>query len=169
MTITTDTRTAIADVHAAKWAAALTESIDAALALYADEFVFDDTADDDHVTDTAITKDELRPKLAPFSNKDRANGSGIHRFEIREAFDLTGDDGLPAAAILWTWTGKDLETYHGLPVGGRTLSTIGLTWQQLDADGRITRESTYWVDTPLLGELGVPVQTVHYWKEGFGA
>ena len=167
MTMTNDVATATADQHARTWAKTLTEDIDAALALYADEFAYDDGADHDHVSDTAITKDELRPKLAAFSNKNRDNGSGIHRFEIREAFDLAGDNGLPAVVILWTWTGEALETYHGLPVGDRTLSTIGITWQQLDADGRITRESTYWNDTPLLAELGVPVQTPHYWEEGF--
>jgi steroid delta-isomerase-like uncharacterized protein len=167
MTVTRDTRTRIASSHAATWASALTESVDAALGLYADEFAVDLGADDDHVTDTSITKDELRPRLAPFSNKDKANGSGIHRFTIREAFDITGDNGLPAVVILWTWSGESLETYHGLPVAGRTLSTIGITWQQLDADGHVTRESTYWNDTPLLAALGVPVQTVHYWVEGF--
>lgn len=158
-----------ASTHAAKWAHDLTESIDTALALFADEFTYDSGTDIDHVDDTPITKDELRPVLAPYSNKSKENGSGIHSFEIREAFDLTGDNGQPAVVILWSWTGESLESYHGLPVGDRPLSAIGITWHQLDADGRITRETTYWNDPPLLAELGVPVQTPHYWEEGFGA
>ncbi|ALJ21701.1 ketosteroid isomerase-related protein [Microbacterium sp. No. 7] len=164
---TTTVGAKLADAHAAKWTQGLTESLDAALDLYADEFVYDDGNDLDHVIDTPITKDELRPVLAPYSNKSRDNGSGVHRFEVREAFDLAGDNGLPAVVILWTWTGEALETYHGLPVGGRTLSALGITWQQLDANGKITRETTYWNDTPLLAELGVPVQTPHYWEAGF--
>lgn len=167
MTITTTIGAKVADAHAAKWASALTESIDAALDLFADEFSYDLGSDNDLMTDTAITKDELRPRLAPFSNKSRENGSGIHRFEVREAFDVAGDNGLPAVVTLWTWTGEALETYHGLPVGDRTLSTIGITFQQLDADGKITRETTYWNDTPLLQELGVPAVTLHYWEKDF--
>jgi len=157
------------DDHARRWTAGLTTDVDTALGLYADEFSFDDRADADHVPDTAITKDELRPRLAPYSNRDADNGLGIHSFEVREAFPLAGDNGDPAVVTLWTWTGRNLATYHGLKAAGKTLSTIGITWHQLDGDGRITREQTYWNDTPIFAELGVPVQTPHYWEEGFGA
>ena len=62
---------------------------------------------------------------------------------------------------------RDLETYRGVPVGGRTLTTTGLTWHQLDDDGRIVRETTYWNDTPVLQELGIPLVTPRYWEAGF--
>ncbi|CAN5351815.1 nuclear transport factor 2 family protein [soil metagenome] len=167
MTITQEAGAITAAAHAQNWATTLTADVDSALALYADAFSFDDRADVDHVIDTAITKAELRPRLAPYANKDRANGSGVHRFEVREVFDVTGDNGRPAVVILWTWTGENLESYSGLPVNGATLTTLGITWHQLDDAGKITRETTYWNDTPLLAELGVPVQTPHYWEADF--
>ncbi|MBJ7337567.1 ketosteroid isomerase-related protein [Mycolicibacterium sp.] len=153
--------------HARTWASALTTDTAAAIALYADDLVYDDHADSDHVFDTAITKDELAPWLAPYANKDAANGAGLHTFTATEAFDLAGVNGNPAVVILWDWTGEGLDTYRGVPTGGRTLSTRGITWHQLDADGRIARETTYWNDTPVLQELGLPIVTPEYWVEGF--
>jgi len=155
--------------HAQRWTKALTADLATALSLYAEEFVYDDRADGDHMIDTAITKDELRPRLTPYANKDAGNGVGVHSFEVREAFPVTGQLGTSAVVILWTWTGVGLETYHGLPVNGKTLSTIGITWHQLDSAGKIVREQTYWNDVPVFSELGIPVQTPHYWELGFGA
>jgi steroid delta-isomerase-like uncharacterized protein len=153
--------------HAQAWADALSTDTAAAVDLYADDLVYDDHADSDHVSDTAITKDELEPRLAPYANKDAANGAGIHTFTATEAFDLAGVNGNPAVVILWDWTGEGLQTYRGVPTGGRTLTTRGITWHQLDADGRIARETTYWNDTPVLQELGLPIVTPEYWLEGF--
>jgi steroid delta-isomerase-like uncharacterized protein len=153
--------------HAQAWADALSTDTAAAVDLYADDLVYDDHADSDHVTDTAITKDELEPRLAPYANKDGANGAGIHTFTATEAFELAGVNGNPAVVILWDWTGEGLLTYRGVPTGGRTLATRGITWHQLDADGRIARETTYWNDTPVLQELGLPIVTPEYWVEGF--
>lgn len=156
-----------AAAHSARWANALTESVDAAVDLYADAFTFDDHADADHVYDTPITKDELRPFLAPYSNKDAENGTGVHSFEVRESFELTATDGSKAVITLWTWTGTNLESYLGLPAEGKTLSALGQTWHVLDSDGKIVRESTFWNDPPALAELGVPVSTPHYWEKDF--
>lgn len=153
--------------HAQRWAAALTSDTDAALALYAEDLVYDDHADSDHVTDTALSKADLQPRLAPFANTDRANGLGLHTFTATEAFPLAGVNGNPAVVILWDWTGEGLDTYRGVPAEGRTLSTRGITWHALDADGRIARETTYWNDTPVLQELGLPIITPEYWVEGF--
>ena len=157
----------LATEHAARWVTALTSDTSAALDLYADDLCYDDHADSDHVTDTALTKDELAPRLAPFANKDRSNGLGIHTFTATEAFELAGINGNPAVVILWDWTGEDLDTYRAVPAGGRTLSTRGITWQALDRHGKITRETTYWNDTPVLQELGLPIITPEYWVEGF--
>lgn len=156
-----------ANQHAQTWVRALTSDTAAAVSLYADDLVFDDHADSDHVTDTAITKAELEPRLAPYANKDASNGVGLHTFTATEAFELAGDNGNPAVVILWYWTGKELATYRGVPAQGKTLSTRGITWHQLGADGRILRETTYWNDTPVLQELGLPIITPEYWVEGF--
>ncbi|MCV7054309.1 ketosteroid isomerase-related protein [Mycolicibacterium gilvum] len=159
--------TTLAAQHAARWANALTTDTDAAVDLYADDMVYDDHADSDHVIDTAITKDELRPRLAPFANTDPGNGVGVHTFTANEAFQLAGIDGDPAVVILWGWTGAGLDTFRGVPTGGKTLSTRGITWHQLDSNGKIARETTYWNDTSVLQELGLPIITPEYWVEGF--
>jgi steroid delta-isomerase-like uncharacterized protein len=153
--------------HARRWTEALTTDTAAAVGLYADELAYDDHADRDHVLSTAITKAELAPRLAPFANTDKDNGAGIHRFEVFECFPLAGAGGHPAVVIRWRWTGEGLDTYRGVPTGGRTLTTQGITWHQLDADGKIARETTYWNDTPVLQELGLPIITPEYWVEGF--
>ena len=76
-------------------------------------------------------------------------------------------DGQPAVVILWDWTGEGLSTFRGVPTEGKNLSTRGITWHQLDAQGKIARETTYWNDTPVLQELGLPIVTPEYWVEGF--
>ncbi|WP_370500410.1 ketosteroid isomerase-related protein [Mycolicibacterium sp. jd] len=159
--------TTMAAQHAARWADALGNDTDAAVALYADDLVYDDHMDSDHVIDTAITKDELQPRLAPFANKNPDNGVGVHTFTANEAFQLAGVNGNPAVVILWDWTGEGLATFRGVPTDGKTLTTRGITWHQLDADGKIARETTYWNDTPVLQELGLPIITPEYWVEGF--
>lgn len=153
--------------HARRWITAMTTDTAAAVALYADDLVYDDHADSDHVTDTAITKDELAPKLAPYANTDTSNGVGLHSFEITDSFPVAGVAGNPAVVILWNWTGTGLATYRGVPTEGKTLSTRGITWHQLDSDAQIVRETTYWNDTPVLQELGIPIVTPEYWVEGF--
>lgn len=159
--------TEFAAAHARTWTTALSSDTTAAVALYAEDLVYDDHADSDHVIDTAITKQELSPRLAPFANQDAANGVGLHSFTATEAFQLAGVGGNPAVVILWDWTGQALDTYRGVPTNGKTLSTRGITWHQFDADGKIERETTYWNDTPVLQELGLPIVTPEYWAEGF--
>lgn len=153
--------------HAQRWVDALTSNTTSAVALYADDLVYDDHGDSDHMIDTAITKAELEPRLAPFANKDLDNGIGVHAFTVTEAFQLAGVDGQPAVVILWDWTGEGLSTFRGVPTEGKNLSTRGITWHQLDAQGKIARETTYWNDTPVLQELGLPIVTPEYWVEGF--
>lgn len=153
--------------HARRWSTALTSDTAATFDLYADDLVYDDHNDTDHVHDTAITKGELAPMIAAYANTDAGNGVGLHTFEVTESFPLAGTAGNPAVVILWNWTGRGLDTYRGVPTEGKTLSTRGITWHQLDSDGKIARETTYWNDTPVLQELGVPIITPEYWVEGF--
>lgn len=153
--------------HARRWLAALTSDPDAVVDMYADDLVYDDHKDSDHVVDTAITKTDLKPRLEPFANKEAENGIGIHGFVVTEAYQLTGVNGNPAVVILWDWTGENLASYRGVPTDGKRLSTRGITWHQLDANGRIERENTYWNDTPVLQELGIPILTPEYWAADF--
>ncbi|AMU69543.1 nuclear transport factor 2 family protein [Mycobacteroides abscessus] len=158
---------ALATEHAKRWVEALTSDTAAAVALYADDLVYDDHGDSDHMIDTAITRDELAPRLAPFANKDRGNGLGIHTIVATEAFQLAGVGGQPAVLILWDWVGEDLSTFRGVATEGKKLNTRVITWHQLDGRGKIARETTYWNDTPVLQELGLPIITPEYWVEGF--
>lgn len=87
--------TEFAAAHARTWTTALSSDTTAAVALYAEDLVYDDHADSDHVIDTAITKQELSPRLAPFANQDAANGVGLHSFTATEAFQLAGVGGNP--------------------------------------------------------------------------
>ena len=146
--------------HAKRWTTAIVSDTDAVLDLYADELQYDDRRDFDHVVDSPTSKVELRERLVPFAG-------GNHAFEVLEVLESLGDQGSRAVTFLWKWTGENLDSYRGVPTGGRTLSTRGQTWHQLDADGRIVRESTFWNDTPVLQELGLPVATVHYWDADF--
>lgn len=153
--------------HAQAWAAAITNNTDAVLALFADALVYDDKRNNDHVTDTAITKEELRPKLAPFANADKDNGLGIHHFEVLDTIDSRGHNGARAVAILWQWTAENLQNYRGIPTQGKSLSTRGQTWHQFDSDGLVDRESTFWNDVPVFQELGIPAITPRYWDADF--
>lgn len=155
------------EAHAQRWVSALTTDTAAAVDLYADNLVYDNHADRDHVLDTAITKEELAAQLAVYANKDSSNGAGRHTFRVDEVYPVAGVNGNPSVVILWTWTGEGLKTYRGVETGGKTLSTRGITWHQLDAAGKIARETTYWNDTPVLQELGIPILTPEYWVEGF--
>lgn len=153
--------------HARRWISALTRDTDEALELYSEELLFDDSRDEDHVFDTATDKHQLRERIAHFANENPDNGDGIHHFEILDVLSAVGDQGTEAVTILWQWTGEHLAGYRGVPAHGQTLSARGQTWHQLDAGGKIVRESTYWNDVPVYQRLGLPVLTPHYWAADF--
>jgi steroid delta-isomerase-like uncharacterized protein len=153
--------------HAKRWATLITSDTDAAVGLFADELLYDDRRDVDHVYDTATDKVQLRARIAPFANADPDNGLGIHHFEVLDVIDAVGVNGARAVAIVWQWTGEHLQNFRGVPAGGRSLSARGQTWHQFDATGKITRESTYWNDVPVYQQLGLPVLTPAYWEAGF--
>jgi steroid delta-isomerase-like uncharacterized protein len=153
--------------HAQQWASSITVDTQAVVDLFADDLVYDDRRDIDHVVDTATTKDQLRGRIAAFANRDAANGLGIHHFEVLDVIDTVGVDGRQAVAILWQWTGEHLENFRGVPTEGKILSTRGQTWHQFDADGKVDHESTFWNDVPVFQELGLPIFTPPYWEADF--
>jgi steroid delta-isomerase-like uncharacterized protein len=135
---------------ATSWANALSTDVDELVSLYADELVIDIGTYADSVGEAIITQDDLRRKLAPFSNTDPGNGQGIHVFEA------TNYEGHERHGIIqWTWSAESLATFRGIPAGGRRLTTVGQTFQQYDEDGKIVRETTYWADLHPLKTLGV--------------
>jgi steroid delta-isomerase-like uncharacterized protein len=153
--------------HGRRWASLITSDTDAAVDLFADELVYDDRRDVDHVFDTATDKTQLRERIAPFANADAGNGLGIHRFEVLDVIDAAGTNGARGVAILWQWTGEHLENFRGVPTGGQALSARGQTWHQFNAAGKVNRESTYWNDVPVYQQLGLPVLTPAYWEADF--
>jgi len=155
------------DSHAQRWATLITTDTDAAVELFADELLYDDRRDVDHVFDTATDKTQLRERIAPFANTDVDNGLGIHHFEVLDVIDAVGVNGARAVAIVWTWMGEHLENFRGVPTGGQTLTARGQTWHQFDASGKVDRESTFWNDVPVFQQLGLPVLTPAYWEADF--
>ena len=103
--------------HATRWATLITSDTDAAVGLFADELLYDDRRDVDHVYDTATDKAQLRARIAPFANADPDNGLGIHHFEVLDVIDAAGVNGTRAVAIVWQWTGEHLENFRGAAGG----------------------------------------------------
>jgi steroid delta-isomerase-like uncharacterized protein len=153
--------------HAARWADLITSDTNAAVGLFADELVYDDRRDVDHVFDTATDKEQVRERIKSFANSEPGNGLGVHRFEVLDVIDAAGTNGARAVAILWKWTGEHLENFRGVPVDGKALSARGQTWHEFDAAGKIVRESTFWNDVPVFQQLGLPVATPAYWEADF--
>lgn len=144
---------------AVKWTKALSENVDDLSSMYADECIVEIGTYADAVGEAITNRASLRRELAQFSNRDSANGMGIHTFSAKkyEGHERHG-------IIQWDWTAEHLDAYRGMPVDGRTLSSVGQTFQQYDSDGKIVRESTYWNDVKVLKELGVPMEAAHYWE-----
>src|SRR3984957_13769106 len=115
---------------ASRWATLITSDPDAAVGLFADELLYDDRRDIDHVYDTATDKAQLRARIAPFANADPDNGLGIHNFEVLDVIDAAGVNGTRAVATVWQWAGEQLEICRGVPAGGQSLSARGQTWHQ---------------------------------------
>lgn len=133
---------------AVKWLKAFRESAEAVVALYADDFLFEDPILGQSIT----SKDELLRVFAPYANKDVENGIGINNFRIDE---VVGDD--KAAIYRWTWQAPTAAAFVGVPAGGKVPGTRGITFHIYDADGRIKREESFWDCATAVRDLGLPV------------
>jgi steroid delta-isomerase-like uncharacterized protein len=144
--------------HARRWCEALGRDTNALEALYADYFTLECTMVDDHLEDTITDREMLAEQLGGLASGE----NGTYTFAATE---WLGDD--RQGLIHWAVTIEGSTTFRGLPTGGKTLETIGSTFHQLDADGRILLESTYWEDNRVFVALGVPIVRPHYWTEDF--
>jgi len=149
---------------AQRWADTRQNDLAAHRDLYAgaEEFCIESRMVDDHLGDTISTDAEFDEGLAVHTNKDTANGLGVQTITVTEAFAGNGH-----LMIHWDWTVDGAETYRGLPVEGRTLSSKGSTFLQFDEAGKIILESTFLNENPIFQQLGLPIITPHYWEEGF--
>ncbi|WP_067656603.1 ketosteroid isomerase-related protein [Nocardia harenae] len=133
---------------AVKWLKAFRESPEAVVALYADEFLFEDPILGQRIT----SKEELLRVFAPYANKDPENGIGINNFRIDE---VIGDE--HSAVYRWTWDAPTATAFVGIPAGGKVPGSRGLTFHVYDADGRITKEASLWDVATAVAELGQPI------------
>ena len=136
---------------AVKWLKAFRESAEAVVALYADDFLFEDPILGQSIT----SKDELLRVFAPYANADTENGIGINNFRIDE---VVGDD--KAAIYRWTWRAPTAAAFVGVPTNGKIPGARGITFHIYDADGRIKREESFWDCATAVRDLGLPVDPI---------
>jgi steroid delta-isomerase-like uncharacterized protein len=120
---------------AVKWLKAFRTSSETVCALYADDFLFEDWMLDQSITD----KEDLHRVFAPYANKDRENGIGVHNFRIR---GYEGDE--KCGLIRWEWTPEDAAIFLGLDVKDKPFWTQGHTFHVYNDEGKIVRESSWW-------------------------
>lgn len=146
------------------WAETRQNDLAAHRDLYAasEDFVIETRMVDDHLGDTISTDAEFEEGLAVFTNRDAGAPQGVQTITVTEAFP-----GNRHLMIHWDWSLEGAETYRGLPVEGRTLTSKGSTFLQFDAAGKIILESTFLNENPVFQQLGLPIITPHYWEEGF--
>lgn len=133
---------------AVKWLKAFRESAEAVVALYADDFLFEDPILGQSIT----SREELLRVFAPYANKDESNGIGINNFRIDE---VVGDE--KAAIYRWTWQAPTAAAFVGVPTNGKVPGARGITFHIYDADGRIKREESFWDCATAVRDLGLPV------------
>lgn len=153
------------DIDFAKtWADTRQNDLAAHRDLYAGEedFALEQRMVDDHLGDTITTTDEFNEELAPYQNKDTANGLGVQSLTVTEAFPGNGH-----VMIHWDYAVEGAATFRGLPTEGKTLTSKGSTFLQFNDAGKIVLESTILNENPIFQQLGQPIITPHYWEEGF--
>jgi len=150
--------------YAKRWADTRTGDLTAHRELYAasEDFTIENRMVDDHLGDTISKDEEFFAGLADYANKDADNGLGVQSLTVTEAFAGNGH-----VLIHWDWEVAGADTYRGLPVEGKTLTSKGSTFLQFDDDGKIILESTFLNENPVFQQLGLPIITPHYWEEGF--
>jgi steroid delta-isomerase-like uncharacterized protein len=133
---------------AVKWLKAFRESAEAVVALYADDFLFEDPILGQSIT----SREALLRVFAPYANADTENGIGINNFRIDE---VVGDAN--AAIYRWTWQAPTAGAFVGVPTNGTVPGARGITFHIYDADGRIKREESFWDVATAVRDLGLPV------------
>lgn len=134
---------------AIKWLKAFRETPEAVVALYADDFLFEDPI----LGQTITSKAELLRVFAPYANSDTENGIGINNFRIDE---VIGDE--KSAVYRWTWKAPTAAAFIGIPTNGKVPGARGITFHVYDEDGRIKREHSFWDAATAVADLGQPVK-----------
>lgn len=140
------------------WCHALGGDTDALRLLYADRFTAEYGKVDDHLADTITDTTMLMACYGAMASGD----NGCYTFTATE---YLGDS--RHGLILWNLTIDGARTYRGIPTQGKTITTLGSTFHQYDAQGRIVLESTFFEDNRAFEQLGLPIVRPHYWKSDF--
>lgn len=132
-----------------KWLKAFRESSEAVCKLYGpgDDFVFEDEMLDQH---NVNNQPDLHRLFAPYANKDRSNGIGVHNFRIRS---YVGDQRF--GLLRWEWTPEDAAVFLGLDVKNKPFTTMGHTFHLYTKEGLIKRESSWWDSHIIVRASGV--------------
>lgn len=138
------------NIHfAAAWLRSLSTSVEDALSFYADEFDFSDAPQERFIR---RDKAALARVLGPLSNKDPANGAGIHRLD---AVEYLGDQN--SGLVLWRWNARHASVFFGLQTHGAPVETTGMSFHVYQ-NGKILREIVYSDQIHVAQQLGIPVQ-----------
>ncbi len=144
---------------AQQWATALGSDFAALAGLYsADYFIVDTHKVDDHELDTANDIASLAGEVGGLSSGE----NGTYTFAVTDVFEGNGH-----RLIHWDVTIEGAMTFRGIPTGERALTGVGSTFHELDPDGYIRLESTFWEDNRIFVQLGLPIVRPHYWKADF--
>jgi steroid delta-isomerase-like uncharacterized protein len=138
------------NIHfAAAWLRSICTSPTAALPFYADEFQFEDPPQE-----TLIRNDKaaLADCFRPLSNKDAANGLGLHKLEVT---DFIGDQN--SGLVMWKWSATHATYFFGLRTHGVAIQTTGVSFH-VYRDGKIAREIVYSDQIHVAQQLGLPVR-----------
>ncbi len=144
---------------AQQWATALGSDFSALAGLYnADWFTVDTGKIDDHELDTATDVSTLAEAVGGLSSGE----NGTYTFTVSDVFEGNGH-----RLIHWDVTIEGASSFRGIPTEGKTLTGVGATFHEFDADGRILLESTFWEDNRIFVQLGLPIIRPHYWEADF--
>lgn len=144
---------------ATSWIKSFGAGPDEAMPFYADDCHFEDVPFDQ---DLRNDPKALYRLFGPYANKDASNGVGIHHFEVD---DYIGDEN--SGFTVWRWEATDCANFFGLEIPpGQKIHTRGISGH-IFRDGKIIREWTHSDQFSLLKQLGYPIQTPHYWVEGW--
>jgi steroid delta-isomerase-like uncharacterized protein len=143
---------------AGDWCNALGGDANVLASLYAERFTAEYAKVDDHLNDTITDHEMLKQHYGGMAGAQ----NGRYTFTPTE---YLGDErwGL----ILWHLSIEGATHYRGISTAGKTVQTIGSTFHEYDANGKIRLESTFFEDNRAFASLGIPIVRPHYWKADF--
>lgn len=126
----------------------LSTSTEDALSFYAEDFDLSDVPQERFIRGDRAA---LARAFRHLSNKDAANGAGIHRLE---AVEYIGDQN--SGLVRWKWSARHAAIFFGLATHGSPVETTGMSFHVYQ-NGKIAREIVYSDQIHVAQQLGFPV------------